>query len=412
MARRDDVTGESRIGRHRLRRLPAGIWVLGLVSLGMDLSSEIIHALLPLFLVGTLGTTPFVLGLIEGVAEATAAFVKVLSGVWSDRLGRRKPLLVLGYGLAALSKPLFPLAGSAVAVLAARIVDRIGKGVRGAPRDALIGDLSPADVAGSAYGLRQSLDTMGACAAPLVAVGLMAVLAGDIRAVFWWAVLPAWLAVLLLVLFVRDAPAAAGVAATRPPPAFTLRAVRTLPGRFWRIVGVATLLSLARFSEAFLVLRAVSVGTGETFAPAVMAVMAGVYALTSWPAGDWADRHSNRLILALGIAALILADLMLAAATAPALAFIGAGVWGLHMGLTQAVLSRLVNAAAPDDRRGTAFGIFHLAAGLAMIGASGLAGWLWQVVDPAATFIAGAGLAGLALAALVAIGGGPARPTT
>lgn len=401
--RRQPSSGATRTG---LGGIPAGVWMLGLVSFGMDLSSEIIHSLLPLFLVGTLGATPLMLGVIEGVAEATAAFAKVASGLWSDRLGRRKPLLVLGYGLAALSKPMFPLAGSAAAVLAARLIDRVGKGIRGAPRDALIGDMTPPAVAGSAYGLRQSLDTLGACLAPLIAVLLMMVLAGDIRAVFWWAVVPAWVAVAVLVVAVREPrrpPAPAAAADPRRPPVPPRPLLRGLPGAFWLIVLVAVLVSLSRFSEAFLVLRAASVGLADTLAPAVMAVMAGVYALAAWPAGRWADGHANRHILALGIAALAGAHLVLAAATGPLVAFAGAGLWGLHMGLTQAVLSRLVNAAVPADRRGGAFGLFHFATGVAMIAASSLAGWLWQSAGPATAFAAGAGLAGLALIAALAV---------
>jgi len=377
-------------------RLPAGVWVLGGGSLLMDLSSEMIHSLLPLLLAGPLGASLALVGLIEGTAEALASLVKGVSGGWSDRLGRRKPLLVAGYGLAALAKPVFPLAGSAVWVLAARCVDRLGKGLRGAPRDALVADLTPAAVRGAAYGLRQALDSVGALLGPLAAMLGMAWLDGDLRAVMGWAVLPAAGAVALLALLVREpaGKAAAGRGAWR------LAEVRRLPAACRRVTVLAALVGVARCSEAFLVLRGHGLGLAPATAPLVMVVLNVVYAGLAWPAGRAADRRNRRLLLGAGLAVLAAAHLLLAVAETPALALAGAAAWGLHLALTQGLLSAMVVAPAPPHLRGTAFGLFHLATGLATLAASLLAGSLWSAVGPRAAFLAGAAAALAALAAL------------
>lgn len=379
-------------------KIPGTVWALGLVSLFMDLSSELVHALLPLYLTGVLGASMVAVGVVEGVAEATASTLKAFSGAISDRMRRRKPLVVLGYALAALSKPLFPLAGSVALVAGARFMDRVGKGIRGAPRDALIADVTLPAQRGAAYGLRQSLDTVGAVLGPLAAIALMVFLANDIRAVLWVAVVPAAIAVLVLVLWVREPERAQPVAA---PGKVDWRAYSRLRPRYWLIVGLGALLTLARFSEAFLILRAQDLGLALALAPAVMVVMNLVYTAVSFPAGVAADRGGQRALLAWGLAALIASDLVLGAGAGIVAVFAGAALWGAHMGLTQGLLSKLVADAAPAELRGTAFGVFHLVSGAALLAASILAGWLWGALGASSTFYAGAAFTALALVGLL-----------
>lgn len=387
----------SRMG---LKAVPAGVWTLGLVSLLMDTSSELIHSLLPVFLVSGLGASAALVGLIEGVAEATASITKVFSGWLSDRLGARKWLAVAGYGLAALSKPIFPLAATPVEVLAARFADRVGKGIRGAPRDALVADITPAKVRGAAFGLRQSLDTVGAFAGPLLAIVLMLLLSGNIRAVFAWAVVPAILCVLLLVFGVREPEHDKGMAARAP---IRWAEIRGMGSPFWTVTAFGVVFTLARFSEAFLVLRASGAGLHPALVPLVMVVMNLVYSLVATPAGALSDHMDRRLVLAMGLGVLIGADLVLALFGSVAGVLVGVGLWGLHMGLTQGLLAALIADAAPERLRGTAFGVFNLASGVAMLLASVLAGELWTMIGPQATFIAGGGFAALALVGLLAL---------
>lgn len=382
-----------------LRAIPRGIWMLGLVSLCMDMSSELVHALLPAFVVTVLGASTAMLGLIEGVAEATASITKVFSGALSDHLGKRKLLAVAGYGLAALSKPLFPLASTVGLVATARFIDRVGKGIRGAPRDALVAEIAPVHLRGACYGLRQSLDTIGACVGPLLAVLCMALMAGDVRAVLWIAVVPAAMAVLLLVAGVEEPERAAATAASKPP--LRLAELRRLGAAYWWVVAIGGVMTLARFSEAFLVLRAQAVGLSIALVPLVMAVMSAVYALSSYPTGVLADRTDRRTLLALGLVVLILADIVLALATGVGMVMLGAGLWGLHMGLTQGLLATLVADASPAELRGSAFGLFNLVAGLMLLVASFVAGLLWDGYGPPATFVAGGLLTLVALLALL-----------
>ena len=384
--------------------------MLGFVSLLMDLSSEMIHSLLPLYLVGVLGASALTVGVIEGLAEATALIVKVFSGALSDWLGRRKGLALLGYGLGAAAKPLFALSGAlsgAVSggltlVITARLLDRVGKGMRGAPRDALVADIAPPEARGAAFGLRQSLDTVGAIAGPLMAVALMLLWANDFVAVFWVAVLPAVAAVLLLWWGVDEPPPRSAPRRVNP---FSRAALRRLGAGGWTGVGLGGLFTLARFSEAFLVLRAPQVGIPLAGVPLVMVAMGGVYALSAYPFGRWIDHHpelvSRRRLLAGGMAVLIAADVVLAASTHWAALLAGVALWGLHMGMTQGLLATLVADAAPPDQRGTAFGVFSLVAGVAMLCASVLAGWLWDRHGPAWTFGAGALISGLTLVAVL-----------
>lgn len=379
--------------------MPRGIWVLGFGSLLMDASSELVHSLMPIFMVSVLGTSIITVGVIEGIAEATAAITKVFSGAISDYFRKRKFLIVLGYGLGAITKPVFPLANTIQWVFAARIVDRIGKGIRGAPRDALIADLVPSEMRGAAYGLRQSLDSVGAFVGPLLAVAFMALLANDIKAVLWVAVVPAFLAVILLAVAVRE-PEAAGMG-SGIGKRLTLANAKRLSRNYWLIVALGGVFTLARFSEAFLILRAKDVGLSLVLVPVIMIVMNVIYSAFAYPAGILADRIHPRLLLVAGLGVLISADGVLAIATTPFAAFIGAGLWGLHMALTQGLLLKMVADASPEELRGTAFGLFNLVSGAALLLASIIAGGLWSSYGPSATFLAGAGFATVAAVGLL-----------
>jgi len=379
--------------------IPRGVWMLGFVSLFMDVSSELIHSLLPVFMVSSLGATALMVGVVEGVAEATALIVKVFSGTISDWLGKRKGLTVLGYGLGAISKPVFALALTVHWVFFARFMDRIGKGIRGAPRDALIADLAPPEIRGAAYGLRQSLDTVGAFLGPLLAIGLMVLWAGDFRAVFWFAVIPAVLAVLLLILGVHEP--STGRVHSRPASPVDWRVLSEFGGAYWSVVLAGGVFTLARFSEAFLILRAQQLGLGDSFAPLVLVIMNVVYALSAYPSGRLADRMSHTKLLVAGLAVLLVSDLVLAQAQGLAAVLVGVVLWGLHMGMTQGLLATMVAGAAPAHLRGTAFGFFNLVSGVAMLVASVLAGLLWVGLGAATTFYAGAAFSVLALALLI-----------
>ncbi|MCX7256593.1 MAG: MFS transporter [Polaromonas sp.] len=380
-------------------RLPAALWALGVVSQLMDISSEMIHSLLPVFMVTVLGTSMWAVGLIEGAAEATALIVKVFSGVLSDYWGKRKPLALLGYGLGAASKPLFALASSTGLVLAARLIDRVGKGIRGAPRDALVADLAPPGMRGAAFGLRQALDTVGAFVGPLLAVGLMLLWANDFRAVFWVAVIPGLLAVALLLFGVQEpAPAVQMPAARRNP--ISRDNLRRLSPPYWRVVVISAVFTLARFSEAFLVLRALQGGLPVAWTPLVLIGMNMVYAGGAYPFGKLSDRVSHTQLLAWGLVVLIAADLVLASGSHWSRVAVGIALWGLHMAMTQGLLATMVTDAAPPDLRGTAFGFFNLMSGLAMLLASTVAGVLWDQLGAPAAFIAGAAFSLGALALL------------
>lgn len=390
------------LAAERRPAIPKTVWALGFVSMFMDISSEMIHALLPLFLTATLGASVAMVGIIEGIGESTAAIVKVFSGYLSDRLGRRKPLILLGYGLGAASKPLFALAGMPGVVLAARFADRIGKGMRGAPRDALVADVTPPEIRGRAYGVRQALDTAGAFIGPLLAIALMALLADDMRAVFWFALIPAGLAVLCVVLGVEDS-AGPRDAAERPPPV-RLADLRQLDRAFWGIVAIGVVFTLARFSEAFLVLKAHDEGLPLALAPLVLVAMNVVYSLGAYPAGAWSDHAPPQRLLLAGMGVLIAADLLLAFVPGLVGAFLGIALWGVHMALTQGLFAKLVAQNAPASLRGSAFGLFNLATGIAMLAASIMAGLLWEAHGATATFVAGAALACMAAALVTGLG--------
>ena len=383
-----------------LTKIPTGIWILGFVSLLMDISSEMIHSLLPLFLATSLGASALMIGLIDGVAEATALITKVFSGVISDWVGRRKGLALLGYGLGAATKPMFALAPTVGVVMAARMIDRVGKGIRGAPRDALVADLAPPEVRGAAFGLRQSLDTVGAFAGPLIAVGLMLLWANDFQAVFWVAVIPGVMAVLLLAFGIKEPPQTVEIIKKNPISRANLK---RLSRAYWQVVIVGAIFTLARFSEAFLVLRAAQGGIPLALVPLVMVAMNVVYALSAYPFGRLSDRVSHRSLLIGGMALLIVADLILALSPHPAVVLAGVAVWGLHMGITQGLLAVMVADTAPPDLRGTAYGFFNLVSGLALLAASVIAGLLWDGFGAPATFLTGAAFSAVALLLLIAL---------
>ncbi len=382
---------------HSLRHIPSGIWVLGFVSLLMDISSEMIHSLLPLFMVTILGTSTMVVGLVEGLAESLALVVKVFSGTLSDYWGKRKGLALFGYALGAFTKPLFAVASGVGLVLTARLLDRVGKGVRGAPRDALVADIAPPQLRGAAFGLRQSLDTVGAFVGPLLAVGLMLLWANDFRAVFWVAVLPGLMAVGLLLFGIQE-------------PVHKQTDVRTNPIRrdnllrlgsaYWWVVGIGSVFTLARFSEAFLVLRAQHGGIPIALVPLVMVAMNLIYASSAYPFGKLSDQMSHMRLLTFGLLVLIAADLVLATNDHWGVVLLGVGLWGLHLGMTQGLLATMIADTAPADLRGTAYGFFNLASGLAMLIASVLAGFLWDQLGASFTFYAGAVFCGVALMGL------------
>lgn len=374
--------------------IPRTVWMLGFVSLFMDLSSELVHSLLPVFLVSTLGASALQVGVIEGIAEATALVVKIFSGAISDTIGRRKGLLLLGYGLAALTKPLFPLAHSVETAFVARFLDRIGKGIRGAPRDALVADVAPPAIRGACFGLRQSMDTIGAFLGPGLAIVLMLWL-GNIQHVLWFAVMPAALVVILILVGVREPAHKTGVHRVRSP--IHWRVLRSFGFDYWWIVLVGAVFTLARFSEAFLVLRAQQMGLSATWVPLVMVVMSIFYSLSAYPAGWLSDRVRRPVLLGHGLLLLMLADVILAQSTSIFAMLAGAALWGLHMGFSQGILAALVADTTPVERKGTAFGVFNLVSGFSMLLASVIAGWLWQVWGASVTFYAGAGFAAAAL---------------
>lgn len=383
------------------RAVPRSVWALGFVSMFMDISTEMIHALLPLYMVTVLGTSVLAVGLIEGIAEATASIVKVFSGVISDHFGKRKLLAVVGYGLGALTKPVFPQASGLDWLVGARFVDRVGKGIRGAPRDAMVADVTPPELRGAAYGLRQTLDTIGAFTGPLLAMGLMHWTLNNYQTVFWIAVVPAFLAVAVLVLFVRE-PKPPTAVRPRKLPLRRSELARLNPA-YWWVVAIGLVFTLARFSEAFLILRAQSVGLAPSWAPVVLVVMGVAYSLSAYPAGAMSDRMRRLDVLLIGVALLIAADLALALVPGLAGLSLGVALWGLHMGFTQGLFNALIADTAPAELRGTAFGLFHLLTGLALLLASVIAGGLWDAVGFRGTFACGALFAALAALGLCAL---------
>ncbi len=386
--------------RADMRQLPASVWALGVTSMLMDLASELVHSLLPVFLVSVLHTNIATIGLIEGIAESIASITKIFSGALSDHWGKRKPIALFGYGLAALTKFAFPLATSVAWVATAQSLDRFGKGIRGAPRDALVTDLTPADKRGAAFGLRQSLDSAGSLTGPALALTLMWLLHDDVRKVLWFAPITAVASVLAMLFWVKEPPVTSGSVARKNPLA--LASIRRFDHHYWSIVILGAVFTLARFSEAFLILRAQDSGMRIGFVPLVLVVMNIVYMLVAYPAGTESDRGRHHVLLIAGLGVLVVADIVLATAPSPLIVLCGAGLWGLHMALTQGTLSKLVADATPADLRGTGFGLFNLVTGISTLFASLIAGALWSGFGPFATFIAGAVFAATAALGLSA----------
>ncbi len=381
-----------------LRAIPISVWVLGFVSMLMDISSEMIHSLLPLFMVTTLGTSALLVGFIEGLAQSTALIVKIFSGMLSDYLGKRKWLAVTGYALGAFTKPVFALASSIELVFTARLLDRVGKGIRGTPRDAMVADLTPPELRGAAFGLRQSLDSIGAFVGPLLAVGLMLLWANDFRAVFWVAVIPGILSVLLLAFGISEPDTCSTTKRTNP---LVMANLKRLNNQYWWVVCIGSVFTLARFSEAFLVLRAQDSSVPITYIPLIIVLMNIIYALSAYPFGHLSDHISRYKLLGYGLLMLICADIALAINGHWSVLLLGVVFWGLHMGLTQGILAALVADVAPQDLRGTAFGFFNLASGIALFTASIIAGWLWDSVGASATFLMGAGFCSITLLLII-----------
>jgi len=390
---------QARIRISVLASIPRSVWVLGCVSLCMDISSEIVHSLLPMFLTVSLGASAATIGLIEGIAEATAPIVKVFSGALSDYLGNRKWLAVAGYALGALSKPLFAIAPTVGVVVSARVIDRVGKGIRGAPRDALVADVTPVHLRGAAFGLRQSLDTIGAVLGPLFAVVIMSVWADNFRLAFWLAVIPGVLAVALLMVGIHEPAREAGAKRVNP---VRLGNLKKLGARYWWVVAIGAVFALARFSEAFLVLRAMGSGVPIALVPLVMVTMNIVYSLSAYPFGKLADTMSHKRLLIAGVVVLIASDLVLAHGSHWSIVLLGVALWGLHMGMTQGLLATMVSHTAPAQLRGTAFGFFNLLGGVVTLLSSVIAGELWDKIGATATFYAGAVFCVATIALLVA----------
>jgi MFS family permease len=381
--------------------IPSGVWALGFVSMFMDISSEMVHSLLPVYLVSVLGASALTVGFIEGLAEATSQIVKIFSGALSDVLGKRKALAAFGYGLSACTKPIFPLASAVGWVVVARFIDRVGKGIRGAPRDALIADLTPPAVRGASFGLRQSLDTVGAVFGPLIAIAVMWLTADRFTWVFWVAVLPAVLSLGLIIFVVHEPAQHAAARGAGAPLKFS--ELGYLGPACWAVIAIGAVFALARFSDAFLVLRAQSVGMSLVLVPAVYVAMNVVYALSAYPVGALSDRMDRAALLVVGLCVLVIADIVLALAGGIAALAAGVILWGLHLGITQGLLAALVTDTAPTNRRGTAFGIFNLVSGVAQLCASVAAGLFWDALGPSSTFYVGAVVAVIALAALLSV---------
>lgn len=371
----------------------------------MDISSEMIHGLLPVYLAVGLGASALTIGIIEGVAEGTAAIVKIFSGALSDFLGKRKLLVSIGYGLAAFTKPIFPLASAIEWIIAARFIDRIGKGIRGAPRDALIADITPKKQHGAAYGLRQSMDTVGAFAGPLLAIALMALSGNDFGLVFWIAVIPAFAAFALVNVGVQE-PVRPQADAEKPVTApINWRELGKFSGAYWAIVAVGSALTLARFSEAFLILRGHELGLALGLAPLVLVIMNIVYSASAYPIGRFSDGRNRLHLIAAGLVVLIAGDLLMAYSNNLWMLALGVILWGLHMGFTQGVLSALIADTAPQHLRGTGFGLFNFITGILMLAASVIAGALWQGFGSSVTFYAGAAFATISLLGLALLRG-------
>jgi MFS family permease len=363
------------------------------------MSSAMIYGLLPVFMVRVLGISIASVGLIEGIAEAANSLIKFVSGAASDWIGRRKPLVVFGYTLSAVIKTIFPVAGTASAVLAARVIDRLGKGIRDAPRDAFLADFTAKEIRGEGFGLRLALAVAGFVVGPLIAIGLMKLSGDNFRLVFWIALIPAYLSIVVLLLTVKELPLNHDESPRRLP--IRRGDIAALPAAFWWVIAIAGLLSLARFSQAFLVLKAFEVGVDAAFVPMVLVVMHLVFSVAAYPFGILADHLDRRLQLGIGTVILVSADVVLASASTIWMTALGAALWGLQLGVTQGLLGATIADVAPDRLRGTAFGVYDVAIGVGTFVASAGAGVLWMAGGSSIAFSVSACVATAAALMLV-----------
>jgi len=386
------------------------IRALGVVSLCTDFSSEMVYPINPIFLTRVLGASPEVVGLIEGVAESTASLLKLYSGWLSDRLGKRKPLTIAGYGLAAFTKPLIGLAGGWGTVFAARFLDRTGKGLRSAPRDALIADSVAPNQRGRAYGFHRSMDTTGAVLGPLVGWLFLQQFPTHLRWLYFVAFIPAVVGVLVLLAFVREktapAPAVDSVARPVEPPRFALSG---LSSGYRRYLFAVAVFGIGNSSDAFLLLRAQDKGVPVSQALLLYALFNVVEASLGWFAGRWGDRVGRRPLIALGWGVFALVYLGFALLNGPVAAWLLFVVYGLYYTLTQGTQKALAADLANPARRGAEIGAFQLVTGIAALPASLIAGWLYNAVSSAAPFYLGAASALCAIAVLLA---GADRPAS
>jgi MFS family permease len=342
----------------------------------MDLSSEMILSILPIFLVTGLGVSVLTLGLIEGLAEGVASVIKAFSGALSDYLKKRKILVVIGYGLSTLTKPFFALASTATWIFVARFVDRLGKGIRGAPRDSLIADSTSTKIRGTAYSLRQTLDTLGAVLGPIFAIIILYLTTNNFRLVLWFAVIPAVLCIVVLIFGVKESTLKKNI--SRKKSYFLFENFLKITPVIWLFFLTVFILNLGHFSEAFLLLRSQEIGLKVSFIPVVFVVMNVAYAIVAVPFGHLADRGGFFILIVCGFLILVLADIILALTNSVGWMFVGIIFWGIHLGMTQGLLLAMISKLSPLELRGTSFGLFHAISGVALLTASLIAGYLWQ----------------------------------
>jgi MFS family permease len=379
------------------RKIARNVYALSAVSFFTDASSEMIYPLLPVFLTVTLGASAESLGIIEGAAETTAALLKLASGWWSDRVRRRKPLIAFGYGLASAARPLVAIAQSAGQVLAIRVTDRVGKGIRGAPRDALIADSVDPSVRGKAFGIQRTSDHAGAVVGPLLAFAVLNWWHTPLRKVFWLAAIPGAIALAIAIFVVQEQhaePASKESVATSPS---------LLPKRFWGVLGAITLFTLGNSTDAFLLLRATQLGVPVALAPILWAMLHVVKSSTSTPGGVLSDRVGRKPTVVAGWMIYAVVYLGFARATAAWHAWALFAVYGVYFGLAEGPERALVADIVPGGRRGTAFGWYNLSIGIAALPASIVFGWIWDRSGPHTAFLFGAAIAGLASLALLAV---------
>jgi MFS family permease len=377
--------------------LGRNVYALALVSFFTDVSSEMIYPLLPVFLTSVLGASAGFIGAIEGAAESVAALLKLASGWWSDRVKRRKGFVVFGYALASVVRPLVAIAQSATQVLAIRVTDRVGKGVRNSPRDALIADSVPPTMRGRAFGVRSAADNAGALLGPLIAFALLTWFGLSLRSVFWWSAVPAGLAIVVAIVGVRDVAKREGQSSKKSE----LRS--GMGGRFWAFLAIVFVFTLGNSTDAFLLLRARDLGVPIAMAPILWAVLNAVKSVSNIPGGALSDRIGRRPLLIAGWAVYALVYYLFARATHAWQAWALFAGYGIFFGLTEGAELALVADVAPHDRRGAAFGWYYLAIGIGALPASLIFGAVWDRFGAGRAFDLGAGLALAASMALLLI---------